>query len=110
MARSIAQFLAEVLIERVPSMAARAPAPTWSTPGRPCRNVRRVASERTTSASAVIVIAGSLRASRPVDLAKNSARDLARLHRHVASGKPGGRRTPASVPGVRVIHFTDTYL
>ena len=37
--------LAVVLIDRVPSVAARASAPTWSTPGSPCRNVRRAASE-----------------------------------------------------------------
>ncbi len=36
MAVSIAQALAVVLIERVARSAARASAPTWSTPGRPC--------------------------------------------------------------------------
>ena len=39
-ARSIANSLAVVLIERVPRVAARASAPTWSTPGRPCRKRR----------------------------------------------------------------------
>ena len=34
-ARSMAHFLESVLIERVPSAAARASQPTWSTPGRP---------------------------------------------------------------------------
>ena len=38
------------LIERVPRDAARASQPTWSTPGRPCRNRRRVDSEEVTSA------------------------------------------------------------
>ena len=45
MARSIAYALAVVLIERVPSPAARASAPTWSTPGRPCRKRRSEASD-----------------------------------------------------------------
>jgi hypothetical protein len=53
-ARSRAQALALVLIERVPSIATRASAPTWSTPGSPCRNVRRLASDRATSTTAVI--------------------------------------------------------
>src|SRR5437016_3580297 len=47
-ARSIAHALAVVLIERVPSIAARATAPTSSTPGRPCRKVRNAASDRVT--------------------------------------------------------------
>ncbi len=49
MARSSACAFAVVLIDRVPREAARASAPTWSTPGRPCRNRRRDASERVTS-------------------------------------------------------------
>ena len=40
-ARSMANALAVVLIERVPRVAARASAPTWSTPGRPCRKRRK---------------------------------------------------------------------
>src|SRR5579863_8590296 len=40
MARSRAHCLAVVLIDRLASMAARASAPTWSTPGSPCRNSR----------------------------------------------------------------------
>ena len=40
MARSIANSLAVVLMERVPRLAARASAPTWSTPGRPWRKRR----------------------------------------------------------------------
>ncbi len=39
-ARSIALRLDSVLIDRVPSEAARCSAPTWSTPGSPCRNRR----------------------------------------------------------------------
>src|SRR5271169_309781 len=37
---SSAHCLAVVLIDRLASMAARASAPTWSTPGSPCRNSR----------------------------------------------------------------------
>ena len=40
MARSMARRLESVLIERVPRDAARCSAPTWSTPGRPWRNLR----------------------------------------------------------------------
>src|SRR5919202_858859 len=57
-ARSSAHFLAVVLIDRVPSMAARASAPTSSTPGRPCSQRRSPASSRVTSSkrrSAVVV-------------------------------------------------------
>ena len=50
MARSSAQALAVVLIERVASPATRSLAPTSSTPGRPCRN-RRSAPSRMASAS-----------------------------------------------------------
>jgi len=50
MARSMANALAVVLIDRVARSAARASAPTWSTPGRPWRNRRSVASEAVTSA------------------------------------------------------------
>src|ERR687894_2156263 len=46
---SMAQALAVVLIDRVPSTPTRASAPTWSTPGRPCRKARKAASERVTS-------------------------------------------------------------
>src|SRR4051794_35647579 len=49
MAVSMAHALAVVLIERVPSCAARCSAPTWSTPGSPCRKVRNAESERVTS-------------------------------------------------------------
>src|SRR3954451_722401 len=49
MAVSMAHALAVVLIERVPSCAARCSAPTWSTPGSPCRKVRNADSERVTS-------------------------------------------------------------
>src|SRR5215213_2832015 len=49
MAVSMAHALDVVLIERVPSAAVRASAPTWSTPGRPCRNARKAASDAVTS-------------------------------------------------------------
>jgi len=45
MARSMAYAFALVLIERVANVAARASAPTWSTPGKPCKNVRIVDAE-----------------------------------------------------------------
>src|SRR5882724_243428 len=48
-ARSSAHTLAAFLMLRVASPAARPSAPTWSTPGSPCRNRRSVASSRTTS-------------------------------------------------------------
>ena len=48
-AMSIAQAFAVVLIDRVPSTATRDSAPTWSTPGRPCRKARKAESERVTS-------------------------------------------------------------
>src|SRR3954451_6586729 len=48
---SIAHALAVVLIERVPSTFTRFSAPTWSTPGRPCRNARKASFERVTSAN-----------------------------------------------------------
>src|SRR3954454_2811500 len=50
MARSRANALDVVLIDRVPSIAARASAPTWSTPGSPCRNRRNDDSEAAPSA------------------------------------------------------------
>jgi hypothetical protein len=40
----MAQALAVVLMDRVPREAARASAPTWSTPGSPWRNLRSVSS------------------------------------------------------------------
>ena len=49
MARSMAYALAVVLIDRVPRVAARASAPTWSTPGSPCRKRRSEASDAVTS-------------------------------------------------------------
>ena len=49
----MAQALAVVLIERVPRPAALASAPTWSTPGRPCRNRLNVSSLRVMSEKSV---------------------------------------------------------
>ena len=46
------QALLVVLILRVASAAARASAPTWSTPGRPCRNRRSDVSSRVASCRA----------------------------------------------------------
>ena len=48
---SIAQAFAVVLMLRVASVAARASAPTWSTPGSPCRNRRSAASSPSASAA-----------------------------------------------------------
>ena len=50
---SSAQALLVVLMLRVASPAARASAPTWSTPGRPCRKRRSDASSRVTSRSVI---------------------------------------------------------
>jgi hypothetical protein len=47
---SMAQALAVVLMLRVASAAARASAPTWSTPGSPCRKRRSEAPSLITSA------------------------------------------------------------
>src|SRR5690349_22080055 len=49
----MAVALAVVLIDRVPRLAARASAPTLSTPGSPCRNVRNAAFDLVTSARGV---------------------------------------------------------
>ncbi|CAM5661036.1 hypothetical protein SFUMM280S_07794 [Streptomyces fumanus] len=49
MARSSAYAFAVVLMERVPSAAARASRPTASTPGSPCRKRRSVLSDAVTS-------------------------------------------------------------
>src|SRR5687768_16032943 len=70
MARSSAYALAVVLIDRVLRAAARASAPTWSTPGRPSRNRRRRSSDEVTSARlstpvSVVVTRPSLIAFRP---------------------------------------------
>ena len=49
---SSAHALLVVLMLRVASTAARASAPTWSTPGRPCRKRRSEVSSRVASPSA----------------------------------------------------------
>ena len=72
MARSIAHALALVLIERVLSVAARASAPTWSTPGSPRRK-------------------GPQRRLRAGHLAQTDALDLAAAHFNAGLGA-GGRR------------------
>ena len=63
-ARSSAQPLAVVLIDRVASTAARASAPTWSTPGSPCRNLLRsgpaIVTVVTGSPSALLIPAADL--------------------------------------------------
>ncbi len=48
-ARSMANAFAVVLMDRVPRLAARASAPTWSTPGRPWRKRRREDSDEVMS-------------------------------------------------------------
>src|SRR5665213_3452190 len=53
---SMAHRFASVLIDRVDSAAARACAPTWSTPGRPCRNRRNAESELATSVGIADVV------------------------------------------------------
>src|SRR5665811_1526779 len=56
---SMAQALDVVLMERVPSPAARASAPTWSTPGSPCSHLVREAlvSAPTPSSSLALAVA-----------------------------------------------------
>jgi len=51
---SMAHALAVVLMLRVNSPAARASAPTWSTPGSPKRNRRSAPSERVTSGNTAV--------------------------------------------------------
>src|SRR3989440_5030844 len=98
-ARSSAQALAVVLIERVPSIAARCSAPTWSTPGRPCRNARSAASERATSprsgvrSGVTAVIPASLRAGRPGDAGAAGTGYLVRRGR-TRGGPPAGQVAP----------------
>src|ERR1700693_5547696 len=53
---SSAHCLAVVLTDRLASMAARASAPTWSTPGSPCRNPLSEVSDQ----GPVCVLAGAL--------------------------------------------------
>ena len=55
MASSSAYALDAFLMLRAASAAARASAPTWSTPGNPCKNRRSAAPSRTTSAYASTV-------------------------------------------------------
>src|SRR3954469_13531772 len=71
MARSIAWALAVVFTDRVPSVAVLASTPTLSTPGSPCRNVRRLAGESGRPDSldvAVAVMRTILRGAPTVDL------------------------------------------
>lgn len=63
-ARSIAQALAEVLIERVASVAALISAPTWSTPGRPVTKRRSADSEAVTSPSRLVAVPAAATATR----------------------------------------------
>src|ERR1700733_5076923 len=60
MAASSAHCLAVVLMDLLASMAARACAPTSSTPGSPCRNPRNEASDQV-GVSASALISDSLR-------------------------------------------------
>jgi len=56
---SMAQALDVVLMERVPSAAARASAPTWSTPGSPCSHLvnEALVSAPTPSSSRALAVA-----------------------------------------------------
>src|SRR5664280_2821691 len=56
---SMAQALDVVLMERVPSPAARASAPTWSTPGSPCSHLvnEALVSASTPSSSRALAVA-----------------------------------------------------
>lgn len=64
MARSSAHALADVLIERVASVAARISAPTWSTPGSPVTKRRRADSDEVTSPSGLVAVAAAATATR----------------------------------------------
>ena len=57
---SIAHCLAVVLIDLVESVAVRASAPTWSTPGRPWRNRRRLESLAVRSAIGSRAVVGAV--------------------------------------------------
>src|SRR6185437_5391567 len=77
MAVSSAHCLAVVLMDRLDSMAARASAPTRSTPGSPCRNPRSEACDQVTlCVSAGALIGGSLliRSFIPQDWAASMTR------------------------------------
>src|SRR5687768_4125300 len=89
----MAQALLVVLIDRVPSPAARASQPTWSTPGRPCsqlvsawfvrRETPRRSRARAVGSTAVAVLTGRVYGGvHPVDT--------------VAGGST--RRPPTAVP------------
>jgi uracil phosphoribosyltransferase len=95
MARSIAQAFAVVLIDRVRNAAARACAPTWSTPGSPCRKARRVDSQRATSVN------GS--ASHAV--AARAVRDAVVVMAGVYGGA-GAHHGARSLPAVPVLWIT----
>ena len=106
MARSMAKAFDVVLIDRVDSAAARASAPTWSTPGRPCRKRRSAASERPTSVSdAGVERAARRRIGSPFDprLVRHrqgrSRRAGAACERPPRiSGCPGAGRVPPPAP------------
>src|SRR5450759_4483889 len=61
-AMSIAQALDVVLMERLPNPAARASAPTWSTPGSPCSHVVNEALVRAPTPSSSRALAVAVRA------------------------------------------------
>ncbi len=50
----MAHCFAVVLIERVDSVATRASAPTWSTPGRPWRKRRKLESDEVISSGSIV--------------------------------------------------------
>ena len=98
MARSMAYALAVVLIERVPRPAARASAPTWSTPGSPCRKRRSEASERVTSERRCALSGPSRRASTLRQCCHHPSIGLARQH-----GRQSQRRALVEVETVPLI-------
>src|SRR3954453_10650871 len=71
---SSAQRLASFLIERVARPAARASAPTWSTPGRPCRNRRSVESDAVAAARSLIP-SGATNGATADELTRSSCHD-----------------------------------
>ena len=89
---SSAHSLASRLMERVARAAARSCAPTWSTPGRPCRICRSAASEPTTPAPVIPAAR-----CRRVPGARHPGRDDAGRSRHDV----GVHSRPAPAPGIQ---------
>ena len=93
-AMSRAHSLEEALIDRVDSAAALASAPTWSTPGSPCRKRRRSVSERVTSTERAGHQGGSAGWSWLRDPSAQPLKSLQASEPSRPSPGPGTRRDP----------------